>query len=108
MTSPYLDLPRVALADALKAGIKAICAIEGRSFHFEPCAMPEPADISAYPLTLRQADEARSDFYAIQDDLDFIKAQLAQQPDRTWLARMGLLAFGSVWALLALVLLWAR
>ena len=52
MTSPYLDLPRVALADALKAGIKAICAIEGRSFHFEPCAMPEPADASAYPLTL--------------------------------------------------------
>jgi hypothetical protein len=31
-----------------------------------------------YPLTLRQADQARSDFAAIQDDLDFIQAQLAR------------------------------
>jgi hypothetical protein len=33
-------------------------------------------------LTLLQADEARAHFYAIQDDLDFIKRQLAQLPTR--------------------------
>jgi hypothetical protein len=28
-----------------------------------------------HTLTLRQADQARSDFYAIGDELDFIKGQ---------------------------------
>jgi hypothetical protein len=37
--------------------------------------------------------------------LDFIKSQLAWQPDRAWLARMGLIGFGSVWALLAAVVM---
>lgn len=41
-------------------------------------------------LTLRQADEARADFYAIQDDLDFVKAQLARIPTRKELARTAL------------------
>jgi hypothetical protein len=35
-----------------------------------------------YPLTLRQADQARADFAAIADDLEFIKAQLARIPTR--------------------------
>jgi hypothetical protein len=65
--------------------------------------MPQPAENSLQSLALRQADEARADFYAIQDDLDFIKSQLARQPDRAWLARMGLNGFGSVWLLLAAV-----
>src|SRR5436309_14068730 len=103
--SPYLDLPLVPLAETLKAGIKAFSAMNGGGFHFAPCAMPEPADNSAYPLTLRQADQARADFAAIGDDLDFIKSQLARQPDRAWLSRMGLIGFGSVWALLAAVVL---
>lgn len=51
---------------------------------------------------------AGGDFYAIAGDLDFIKSQLARQLDRAWLARMGLLGFGSVWALIALALLLAR
>jgi hypothetical protein len=42
--------------------------------------------------TLRQADQARSDFYAIGDDLEFIKAQLARLPTRKELARFTLLA----------------
>jgi hypothetical protein len=58
-----------------------------------------------YPLILRQADAARDDFSAILDELDFIKGQLARLPSRTWLATMGLLGFGSVWALLAALLL---
>jgi hypothetical protein len=41
---------------------------------------------------------------AILDELDFLKGQLGRQPDRAWLSRMLLLGFGSVWALLAVVL----
>ncbi len=43
-----------------------------------------------HAFTLRQADQARSDLYAIQDDLDFIKVQLAQLPTRNevWRAAM--------------------
>ena len=103
--SPYLDLPLFPLADALKAGVKALCATNGGTFHREPRAMPDIADSSVSPLTLRQADEARADFAAISDDLDFIKSQLSRQPDRAWLSRMGLIGFGSVWALLAAVVL---
>jgi hypothetical protein len=47
--------------------------------------MPDEDD-----FTLRQIDQARRDLYAIQDDLDFIKAQLAQLPTRNevWRAAM--------------------
>jgi hypothetical protein len=44
------------------------------------------------PFTLRQADQARSDFYAIGDDLEFIKSQLARLPTRKELAQTALLA----------------
>ena len=40
-----------------------------------------------HQLTLRQADEARADFAAIESDLDFIKSQLARVPTRMQLAR---------------------
>ncbi len=43
------------------------------------------------PLTLRQADQARADFAAIADDLDFVKGQLARIPTRKELARLVLL-----------------
>ncbi len=52
-------------------------------------------------LTLRQIDEARGDLYAISDDLDFLKAQIARLPTRAWLSRMGLLGLASIWTLLA-------
>jgi hypothetical protein len=41
-------------------------------------------------FTLRQVDQARGDLYAIQDDFDFIKAQLARLPTRSdvWRAAM--------------------
>lgn len=57
-------------------------------------------------LTLRQADQAREDFAALLDELDFVKAQLAQVPNRAWLSRMLLLGFGSVWALLGVLAFW--
>jgi hypothetical protein len=44
------------------------------------------------PFTLRQIDQARGDLYAIGDDLDFIKTELARLPTRKELARLTLLA----------------
>ena len=35
---------------------------------------------SEYDLTLRQADQARTDFAVIGDDLEFIMSRLAQVP----------------------------
>ena len=43
-------------------------------------------------FTLRQVDQARCDFAAIADDLEFIKGQLARLPTRKELARTALLA----------------
>jgi hypothetical protein len=40
-----------------------------------------------YPLKLRPADQARSDFAAIDGDLQFIMAQLARIPTRKEQAR---------------------
>jgi hypothetical protein len=37
VTSPYLDLPLFPLEEALKAGVKALCAIT-------PCVMPDYPD----------------------------------------------------------------
>jgi hypothetical protein len=35
-----------------------------------------------YPLALRQADEARSDFALLEAELDFLKGQVAAIPTR--------------------------
>jgi hypothetical protein len=43
-----------------------------------------------HAFTLRQVDQARGDFYAIADDIEFLKAQLARL--RKELARLTLLA----------------
>ena len=58
-----------------------------------------------YRLRLRQADQAREDFAAILDELDFVKLQLSRLPTRAWLSRMALMGFASLWALLAVILL---
>jgi hypothetical protein len=41
-------------------------------------------------LTLRQADQARTDFAAIESDLQFMMGQLAQLPTRRYLAKAAL------------------
>ena len=46
---------------------------------------------SVAKLTLRQADQARTDFAAIESNLEFIMSQLAQVPTRKQLARYSLL-----------------
>jgi hypothetical protein len=43
-------------------------------------------------LSLRQADAARADLYAIHDELDCIKVQIALLPTRKDLARIAFLS----------------
>jgi hypothetical protein len=45
-----------------------------------------------HTFTLRQIDQARGDFYAIESDLDVIMKQLAQLPTRKELAQTALMA----------------
>jgi hypothetical protein len=54
-------------------------------FWHNGCGVPDDRS-----FTLRQVDQAPGDLYAIQDDLDFIKAQLARLPTRheVWRAAM--------------------
>jgi hypothetical protein len=70
--------------------------------------MPSLTDKPDYPLTLRQADQARSDFAAIENDLQLVMSQLARLPTRAYLCRMLLLTTGSLWALLGAVALCLR
>jgi hypothetical protein len=69
--------------------------------------MPRLSDSPDYPVALRQADRARSDFAAIESDLKFVMSQLARLPTRAYLCRM-LLSTASLWALLGAVALWLR
>jgi len=54
-------------------------------------------------FTLRQIDQARGDLYAITDDLEFLKMQLARLPTRREFART---ALGIIFCSAALVILW--
>lgn len=54
-------------------------------------------------FTLRQIDQARGDLYAITDDLDFVKTQLARIPTRKELAQT---ALGIIVAAAGLVIGW--
>jgi hypothetical protein len=56
-------------------------------------------------LTLRQADQARTDFALIESDLELIMGQLARLPTRRDLA---MTALGIIVATAALVILWAE
>jgi hypothetical protein len=67
-----------------------------------------PDDL-VHRLTLRQADQARTDFAAISDDLDFIKMQLSHLPmgNEIWRATM-LVKFGGLIAAVTLIEAFAR
>ena len=58
-----------------------------------------------HTLTLHQADQSRSDFAAIETDLQFVMGQLARLPTRRDLAKA---ALGIIIATAALVILWAE
>jgi hypothetical protein len=55
------------------------------------------------PFTLRQIDRDRGDLYAIADELEFLKVQLARLPTRKELARI---ALGIIFCSAALVIIW--
>ncbi len=55
--------------------------------------MPEGSE---HDFVLRQADAARDDFAAIQDNLEFIKIQLARLPTRNEVWRAALLGMSGV------------
>ena len=56
-----------------------------------------------YDLTLRQADQARSDFAVIEDGLEFIMAQMSKVPKRGELAWVAAGSFVSGAAIATLV-----
>jgi hypothetical protein len=49
--------------------------------------------------------QARGDLYAIQDEIECVKAQLARLPTRAYFNRTLLMATASIWALLGAVAL---
>jgi hypothetical protein len=61
-----------------------------------------------YPLALRQADAARTDFALLEQHMEFLASRIARLPTRGYLCRTLLLATATVWALLAAVLLLSR
>jgi hypothetical protein len=58
-----------------------------------------------YQLTRCQAGQARADFAAIEDALDFIKAQLERLPTRREITRLILLATVATAAVLLVAIL---
>ena len=56
-------------------------------------------------LTLRQADQARTDFALIESNLELLAGQLARLPARRDLAKA---ALGIIISTAALVILWAE
>jgi hypothetical protein len=61
-----------------------------------------------YSLALLQADKARTDFYAIESQLEVIQKQLARVPTRGYLCRILFLATASIWAFMAVIILLMR
>jgi hypothetical protein len=62
-----------------------------------------PADEQRLQIALRQADQARTDFAAIESDLEMIMARLARVPTRMELARA---ALGIIFCTAAIVIAW--
>ena len=47
---------------------------------------PVRRPLTEYELSLRQADQARSDFAVIEDSLEFIMAEMSKMPKRRMVA----------------------
>jgi hypothetical protein len=58
-----------------------------------------------YAFKLRQIDQARGDLYAIANELEALKAQIARLPTRAFVSRLALMATGTLWALAVAVAL---
>jgi hypothetical protein len=61
-----------------------------------------------YPLTLRQADQARTDFALIESNLEFLAGQLARVPTRGDLAKaaLGIIFCSAVFTTLFVWIVW--
>jgi hypothetical protein len=70
----------------------------GATFIWHTAHMPDES-----PLTLRHADQVRTDFAIIESDLEFIMTRLARLPTRGDLAKT---ALGIILSTAALVILW--
>jgi hypothetical protein len=55
-----------------------------------------------YPLALRQADGARTDFALLEAELDFVKGQIAAIPTRKEIWRLAMLSCSGLTILLTL------
>ena len=62
-----------------------------------------PNDLGPERLTLRQADQARTDFAIIEDDLEAIYARLAQMPTRSETLKLALGCLAAVVVALLLI-----
>ena len=58
-----------------------------------------------HALTLHQTDRAHSDLYAIADELEILKVQIARLPSRAFVSRLALMGMGTLWALITAVAL---
>ena len=67
MTSPYLDLPLFPLEDALKAGVKALCATTLRLMPDYPDRAPPSEDYRQLAHRLRELARETSRPYARQE-----------------------------------------
>ena len=61
-----------------------------------------------HTFTLRQIDGARGDLYAISEEIEVLKMQLARLPSRAYVSRTVLMATASIWALIGAVALVVR
>ena len=67
MTSPYLDIPLFPLEDALKAGVKALCAITPRVMPDYPDHTPPSEDYRQLAYRLREMAQETRRPYARQE-----------------------------------------
>ena len=67
MTSPYLDIPLFPLEDALKAGVKALCANTLRIMPYYPDHAPPSEDYRQLANRLRELARETSRPYARQE-----------------------------------------
>ena len=67
MTSPYLDIPLFPLEDALKAGVKALCATVPRAMPDFPDHAPPSQDYRQLANRLRELARETSRPYARQE-----------------------------------------
>jgi hypothetical protein len=74
--------------------------------HQTPFCLYNVCMVDERALTLRQLDQIRGDLYAVQDELECMKAQFARLPTRSDLARAALGIIFATTMLTTLSILW--